>query len=145
MVSTTEVGGGDKTPNNSSAARKNQPKPNNKKPVGFKGDTKAESVLHAKVITSGLNQSGQIIVIVAALPSFIGDKSFPHWAESIRTMHRKTQDDFMPADVGRSSYCAMVVGVFVWNGNALDTGDKYNRAMKVWDRCVTSGIKNWEK
>ena len=88
MVSTTEVGGGGKTPNNSSAARKNQSKPNNKKPVGLNCDAKAESVLHAKVVTSGLNQSGQIIVIVAVLPSFIGDKSFPHWAESIRTMHR---------------------------------------------------------
>ena len=56
MVSTTEVGGGN-TPNGL-AARKNQPKPNNKKPMGFKGDAKAESVLHGKVITSGSNQSG---------------------------------------------------------------------------------------
>ena len=90
MVSTTEVGGGGKTTNNGLTARKNQSKPNNKKPVGFKGDAKAESVLHRKVITSGSNQSGQIIVIVAALPSFIGDKSFPHWAESFRVMQRKT-------------------------------------------------------
>ena len=58
-------------------------------------------------------------------------------------MHRKTQDDFMPADVGRSSYGAMVAGVFVWNGNALDTEDEYNRAMKVWDRSVSSGINQW--
>ena len=131
MVSITEVGGGGKTPNNISTARKNQPKSKNKKPVGFKGDAKAESVLHAKVITSGLNQSGQIIVIVVALSSFIGDKSFRHLAESIRIMHRKTQHDFMPADVGRSSYGAMAVGVFVWNGNILDRKDEYNRAMKV--------------
>ena len=60
MVSTTEVGGGN-TPNGP-AARKNQPKPNNKKSVGFKGDAKAESVLHGKIITSGSNQAGQIIV-----------------------------------------------------------------------------------
>ena len=53
MVSTTEVGGGN-TPNGL-AARKNQSKPNNKQPVEFKGDAKAESVLHKKVITSGLN------------------------------------------------------------------------------------------
>ena len=91
MVSTTEVGGGGKTPNNGSAARKNQPKPNNKKPVGFKGDAKTESVLYLKVITSGPHQSGQIIVIVAALPSFIGDKSFPHWAESIRLNAKKNK------------------------------------------------------
>ena len=59
MVSTTVVGGGGRPPNNGSAARKNQPKPNNKKPAGFKGDAKAESVLHGKVITSGSNQSGK--------------------------------------------------------------------------------------
>ena len=40
MVSTTEVGGGN-TPNGL-AARKNQPKSNNKKPVGFKGDAKVK-------------------------------------------------------------------------------------------------------
>ena len=76
MVSTTEVGGGN-TPNGL-AARKNQPKPNNKKPVGFKGDAKAESVLHGKVITSGSNQAGQIIALVSNLSSYIGDKSFSH-------------------------------------------------------------------
>ena len=58
MVSTTEVGGGDKTPNNGPTAKKNQSKPNNKKPTGFKGDAKAETVLHGKVITSGSNQAG---------------------------------------------------------------------------------------
>ena len=76
MVSTTEVGGGN-TPNGL-AARKNQSKPNNNKSVGFKGDAKAESVLHGKVITSGSNQAGQIIALVLNLSSYIGDKSFPH-------------------------------------------------------------------
>ena len=109
MVSTTQVGGGNTL--NGLAARKNKPKPNNKKQVGFKGNVKAEIVLHLKVITSGSNQSGQIIVIVAALPSFIGDKGFPNWAESFRVRQRKTRDDFMPANVGRSSYGAMAAGV----------------------------------
>ena len=57
MASTTEVGEGGKTLKGPTA-RKNQSKPNNKKPVGFKGDAKAESVLHGKVITSGSNQVG---------------------------------------------------------------------------------------
>ena len=137
MVSTTQIGGGN-TPNGL-AARKNQPKPNNKKQVGFKGDAKAESILHGKFITSGSNQAGQIIALVLNLSSYIGDKSFPHWAESICLMLRKTQNDFMPADVGRSTYGAINDGVFVWNGNALDTEDQYNRDMKLWDRSVTSG------
>ena len=89
MVSTTEVGGGGKTPSNSSTARKNQSKPNNKNPAGFKGDAKVESVLHGKVITSGSNQAGQIIALVTILSSFIGDKNFPHWAENICFMQRK--------------------------------------------------------
>ena len=128
MVSTTQVGGGN-TPNSSAAA-----KPNNKKQVGFKGDAKAESVLHGKVITSGSNQSGQIIVIVAALPSFIGDKGFPNWAESFRVRQRKTRDDFMPANVGRTTYGTInQAGNFVWNGNAIETEDNYNRVMKVWN------------
>ena len=85
MISTTEVGGGGKTPN-SLTARKNQSKSNNKKPVGFKSDAKAESVLHKKVITSESNQVGQIIALVANLSSFIGNKSFPRLAVSIRLM-----------------------------------------------------------
>ena len=111
--------------------------------MGFKGDAKAESIHHGKVITSVSNQAGQIKALVENLSSFIGDKIFPHWAESIRLMQRKTQPDFMPADVGRSAYGAMAAGFFVWNGNALDTEGEYNRDMKVWDRSVSSGINQW--
>ena len=142
MVSTTEVGGGGNT-RNGPAARKNQLKPNNTKTVGLKGHEIAEIVLCVKVITSGSNQAGQTIALVWNLLSYIGDKSFPHWAESICFMLRKTQDDFMPADVGRSVYGAITAGVFVWNGNALDTEDQYNRDIKIWDRSVTSGISQW--
>ena len=122
MVSTTEVGGGN-TPN-SQAAKKNQPRPNNKKSNGFKGDAKTESALNGKVIISGSNQAGQLIDLTESLSSFIGDKSFPHWAESIRLMQRSTEASFMPANVGRSAYGAIVAGAFVWNGNTLDTKDK---------------------
>ena len=51
----------------------------------------------------------------------------------------------MPADIRRSAYGTVnQAGVFVWNGNAIVWEDNYNRTMKVWDRCVSSGIKNWE-
>ena len=47
-------------------------------------------------------------------------------------MLRKTQPDFIPTNVGRSAYGAITqVGVFVWNGNALDTEDQYNRYRKI--------------
>ena len=78
MVSTTEVTGRGGNTRNGPAAKKNQPKPNNKKAVGFKGDAKAESVLHAKVITGGSNQAGQIIVLVSSLSTYIGEKGYPH-------------------------------------------------------------------
>ena len=104
MVSTTEVGGSN-TPNGQ-AARKNKPKPNNKKPFEFPGDKKAENILYRKVITSGTNQAGQIITIVSNLSSYIWDKSFPHWAESFRLMLRS-------------------------KANALDEEDQYNRDMKI--------------
>ena len=109
-------------------------------PVGFKGDTKTESVLHGKVITSGSNQAGQFIALVSNLSSYIADKSFSHWAESFRTMLRKTRDNFMPADVGKGAYVTLVAGVFVWNGNVIDEEDRYNRGIKIWDISVTSGI-----
>ena len=81
--------------------------------MGFKGDAKEKSVLHEKFITSGSNQAGQIIALVLNLSSYIGDKSFSHYAESIRLMQRKIQSDFKPADVGRSTYGAINGGVFV--------------------------------
>ena len=126
------------------AARKNQPKTNSKKPVEFKGDAKAESVLHGKVITSGSNLAGQVVALVSNLSSYIGDMSFPHQAESFQTMLRKTRDNFMPADVGRGAYGTLVVGFFVWNSNVIDKEDRYNRDMKIWDRSVTSGISQWK-
>ena len=114
MVSTTEVAGKGGNTRNGSAANKNQPKPNNKKAVGFKGDAKAESVLHAKVITGGSSQAGQIIVLVSSLSTYIGEKGYSRWADSLRLMERKDQDYFMPADVGRSTYGAMnAANVFV--------------------------------
>ena len=112
MVSTTEVGGGGNT-HNSPAARKNQPKPNNKKLVGFRGDAKAESVLYVKIITSVSNQAGRIIALESNLSSYVRDKGFPHWMESIRLIQRKIQCDFMPADVCRSTYGTVTqAGVF---------------------------------
>ena len=57
MVSTTKVAGRGGNTRNGPAAKKNQPLPNNKKAVGFKGDAKVESVLHVKVITGGSSQA----------------------------------------------------------------------------------------
>ena len=134
MVSTTESAGKGGGTRNGPVASKNQPKPSNKKSTGFKGDAKAESAFHGKVITSGSKQSGQILALTASLSTYVGEKGYPHWADSFRLNERKNQDHFMPVDNGRSAYGAMSAAnppVFVWNGNALDTEDQYNRDMQV--------------
>lgn len=56
-------------------------------------------------------------------------------------MQRKTQDEFLLATIGRSAYGTVMAGVFAWNGNAFDTEDKNNRNMKIWDRSMTSRIR----
>ena len=58
-------------------------------------------------------------------------------------MQRKTRDNFMSAAVGRSAYEAVTAGVFAWNGNVIDTEDKYNRDIKIWERSATAGIRQW--
>ena len=143
MVPTTETAGKAGGTRNGSAANKNQPKPSNKKSTGFKGAAKAESALHGKVITSGSNQSGEILVLTASLSIYVGEKGYPYWADSFRLKERKNQDHFMPVDVGRSAYGAMSAAnppVFVWNGNALDTEDRYNKDMQVWNKSVSAAI-----
>ena len=49
----------------------------------------------------------------------------------------------MPANIGRSAYGAIAAGVFEWNSNTFDTKDQYNRDMKIRDRSVTSGVRQW--
>ena len=98
MVSTTEVGGDNKS--NRPANWKNKPKSENQFSK-FTGAAKSDSVLYQKVITSGTNQDRQIISIVESLPSYIGAKGYASWAESIRGMERKDEENFMPAQVNR--------------------------------------------
>ena len=143
MVSTTETAGKGGGTRNGPAASKNQPKPSNKKSTGFKGDAKSESALYLKVITSGSSQSAQLLALTASLSTYVGEKGYSHWADSIRLDERKEQAYFMPPAVRRNSYGAMSNAnppVFVWNGNALDTEDQYNIDMQVWNKSVSAAI-----
>ena len=141
MVSTTEVDGNKP---NRQAAWKNKPKLENKN-LNFAGAAKSDSVLYQKVITSGTSQDRQIISIVESLPSYIGAKGYASWAESISGMERKDEDNFMPAQVNQRYYGTVNAnGVFAWNVNTLDTEDEYNRDSKIWERNLTTGIKQWK-
>ena len=56
-------------------------------------------------------------------------------------MEMKDQDDFMPAIFNRRNYGTVIGGVFTWNADVLDTEDKYNRDLKIWERNVAAEIK----
>ena len=142
MVSATEVGD-NKTPDSKANWNKNKPKPGDQVPR-FSGAATSDSVLHGKVITTGLNQDGQLITVVKAIPSYIGVKHYPEWAESFRIMTRKNEDKFMPIEPRKQNYGTVdALGVFHWRANALDTEEDYNRDYKIWDRSLTAGIKQW--
>ena len=142
MVSSTEVGSGN-TPNRQ-AAWKNKPKPGNQVPR-FSGAATSDNVLHGKIITTGSNQDGQLITLVKAIPSYIGVKHYPEWAESFHIMTRKNEDEFMPTAPRKRNYVTVDAhGVFVWRANALDTEEDYERDYKILERSLAAGIKQWK-
>ena len=127
MVSTTDVGGG-----------KLDGKANWKKPKPgthisrFTGAATSESVLHNKVITSVMNQDGQIITLVEAIPIFIGMDHYVDWDESFCSMTWKTETDFMTTKPHKRDYGTVdALGAFHWRAFALDTEEDYNRDLKI--------------
>ena len=63
----------------------------------------------------------------------MGKKNPPHT--------RKTQYDFIPVTVGRSAYGIITACVCTLNGYVIDTEDKYNRDIKIWERSATAGFR----
>ena len=144
MVSATEVGG-NKTPGSKTNwnKNKNKPKPGNQV-SRFNGAATSDNILHGKVITTGANQDGQIIKLVKAIPSYIGINHYADWAESFRSMTRKTEVDCMPTEPQKQDYSTVdALGVFHWRVFALDMEVDYNRDLKIWHRSLTAGIKQW--
>ena len=135
MVSTTKVNG-DKP--NRQIAWINKPKSKNKN-LNFAG---AANLL--SFIKRSLSQAGQIISIVESAQSYIGNNGYLAWAKCIRHMERKDQDNFIPATVKRRTYGTVISGQVIWNADNLDTEDKYNRDLKIWERKVTAGTKQWK-
>ena len=93
MVSATDVGGNNK-PNSKANWNKNKSKPG-PQVLTFSGGATSDNVLHEKVITTGLNQDGQLITFVKTLPSYIGTNHYADWAENFCTMTCKTEVEFM--------------------------------------------------
>ena len=103
MVSTMDVGGN----NPNSKANWNKSKPKAGTQISrFTGTVISESVLHNKVITSGTNQDGQPIMLVEAIPSFIGINHYVNRAESesFQSMERKIEACFIPLSQHKRYY-----------------------------------------
>ena len=113
MLSTTKV---DYDKSNSQATWKNKPKSKNKN-LNFACAPKSGGVLYQKIITSGKSQDRQIISIVESLPSYIQNKRYSSWAESIHRMERVDQDNCIPAIVNRRNYGTVIGCVFTWNAD----------------------------
>ena len=112
MVSTTEVAGG--KPNSKVIWNKNKPKPVNQV-QRFGGAATSDNVLHGKDITTGVNQDGQIITLVKAIPSFIGINYYVDGAESFHSMTRKTEAEFMTTKPRNRDYGTVdALDVFHW-------------------------------
>ena len=143
MVSATDVGG-DKS-NSKANWNKNKPNLGSQVPK-FSGAATSDNVLHGKVITTGANQDRQLITLVKAIPSYIGINHYADWAKSFRSMTRKTEADFMTTKSRKRDYGTVdALGVFHWRAPALDTEEDYNRDLKIWDRNLTAGIKQWKE
>ena len=83
--------------------------------------------------------------IVKILLSYIGVKGYTSWAESIRGMERKDEDDSMPTTARWNDYGTVnAAGVFNWHADAVDTENEYNRDYKIWERNLTVEIKQWK-
>ena len=122
MVSATEVGG-NRTPDSKVNWNKNKLKPGNQVPK-FNGAATSDSVFHGKVITNGSNQDGQLITLCNSLYNHIAIEQYPNWADSLRTMTRKLEADFIPIRPHKRDYGGDDAhGVFQWNAPALDTED----------------------
>ena len=155
MVSFNNTGGDTATKmtatTSQAAAKKKQPT-SGIKTVTFKGDAKAESILHLKVITNGSGQSGQIIALVGVLSSYYGDKQFSDWAESIKNNTRKDQRAFMPTRISRSNYGDFTgadADVFTYHGNTpaerMDEEDQYRSDELLWESTFKAGINKWNR
>ena len=140
MVSATDVAG-DNNPNSKANWNKNKPKPG-PQVQKFSGAATSDNVLHGKVVTTGLNQDGQLIILVKALPSYIGTNHYADWTESFHTMTCKTKAEFMTTKPRKRDYGKInALDAFHWRVPALDSEEDYNRDLKIWDRNITAGIK----
>ena len=61
-------------------------------------------------------------------------------------MTQKTQADLMTTEPRKQDYGTVdALDAFHWRAPALDTEEDYNRDVKIWDKNLTAGIKQWKE
>ena len=79
-----------------------------------------------------MNQDGQIIALLEAIPSFIGTNQYADLAESFRCTERKLEADVIPIVPCKRDYKTVdAAGEFHWRLDAFDTEEDYKRDCKI--------------
>ena len=143
MVSSTDVGGAN-TPTGKANRNKNKPKPKPAQAPRFNGSATTDSVLHGKVITSGPGQDAQLLTLTTIIPTYVAERKYAGWAESIRTNTRKLEDEFLPNRIRKDTYGTFVNGVFVWNAPAMNTEEDYAHDLMMLKTAQQAGQKNYD-
>ena len=61
-------------------------------------------------------------------------------------MTQKTEANFMTTKPRKQDYGTVdALSVFHWRAPTLDTEEDYNRDLKIWDKNLTAGIKQWKE
>ena len=118
----------------------NKPRPRNPrsttvnrtpKKQGFQGDAPSESILYKVVITSGANQSTQIIKLQQKLPTYCANNGYAHWPECITNMTPKVETDFVQTAPN------------ILNYGALDANNNFNFTNFVREQAYGDNRTSW--
>ena len=112
---------------------------------GFQGDDVSESVLYKVVLTSGPNQSIQLIKLQENLPKYCANNDYAYWPECITNMTPKVKADFIEAAPSILNYGAVdpVTNVFAFTDFLREQA--YGDDRKSWGHRDAINRKSWEK
>ena len=114
------------------------------KKQGFQGDAPSDSILYKIVITSGANQSTQIIKLQQKLPTYCANNGYVHWPECITNMTPKVETDFIQTAPNILNYGALDA-----NGNFNFTDfvreQAYGDDRTSWSHRDAINRKAWQK
>ena len=135
--------GGDGKPSGNDTKKNSIPRTHRRGVGGFKGAATSDNPLHGLLITSGPNQSTQILALVQALPYLIAQLKIPHLDKCLRENTTRDRDSFMPTRVNKSTYGTTTAGVFTFTDS--DREDDYIIDKKIWESEMTTALKAHSK